>query len=128
MQFCGFIGFFGFSILNWNFLKSKTNNTKTVVSLLLPQFFFFREVQRILESCFFLSAQNSCRARRFLLDNKIFFLTFNTITFLLPKDALHFYKEKKYKCLYSKSTSSKLNSLKSHEKRYRGLNISENRK
>lgn len=89
---------------------------------------FWGEVQRILESYFFLLAPNSCRAGRFLLDNKIFFLTFNTITFLLPKDALYFYKEKEYKCLYSKSTSSKLNSLKSHEKRHRGLNISENRK
>lgn len=37
---------------------------------------------------------------------------FNTITFLVPEDALYLYKEEKYKCsLSKKSNSSKLNSL-----------------
>lgn len=49
-----------------------------------------------------LSAQNSSRVGRFLLDNKTFVFRFNTITFLVPEDAQYFYKEK-YKCSFSKT-------------------------
>lgn len=99
MHFCGFIVSFGSSTLNWNFFLKKVKHHKNG-GLIFYHHILLRSSKNF--RAMLLSAQNSSRVGRFLLDNKTFFLTFNTTTFLLPEDALYFYKEEKYKCSFFK--------------------------
>lgn len=80
------------------FKKSKTNITNGSFTV---YYHILLEVQRILEPCCY-QLKTALGLGDFLLDSKTFFFMFNTITFLVPEDALYFYKEEKYKCSLSK--------------------------